>query len=178
LTPLVTVFADTATMLRGPDSQLAYWAAVCGVAETRPWALLQLCNEWNHPTQRIDPQAFRRPSASLACHGSGLTDADPVAPRWDFACYHARRDALPDARGITNYCCYEFQARYPQLCPLIPAEGLKPGDYSWRPEVAALMGAHAGLGAGGIFHTSEGVNGELWDDRTRRCAEAFFGAMA
>ena len=98
-----------------------------------------------------------------------------MATRWDFACYHARRDALPDARGITNYGCYEFIARYPEPCPLVPAEGMKPEDYGWRTDVASQQGRRSRLGAGGIFHTGQGVNGDLWGASEDACARAFYG---
>lgn len=175
---LYTVFADTRAVMPSPSEQHEYWQATCDVMRAYPHMLVQLCNEWDHPTQAIDPSQFSKPDGILACHGSGQTDANPVAPRWDFACYHARRDRLPDARGITNYSCYEFQARFPQPGPLIPAEGLKPTDYDCNQLVARLMGEHAALGAGGFFHSSEGVNGALWPDDVRACATAFYEAMA
>jgi hypothetical protein len=176
LTPLVTCFADTHTIMPDEHQQRQLWDAFLDVL-AGTGVLVQLCNEWNHPTQRLRPEVFPRPTGTLACHGSGLTDADPVSPRWDFACYHARRDALPDARGITNYDCYEFQARYPQPVPLICAEGLKPGNYGFDRGVAALCGRHGGLGAGAFFHTDEGVNGQVWSDDVQACAQAFYQGM-
>ncbi len=172
---LFCVFADTRALMPDAQTQQRYWADT--IQAIRAPHLVQCCNEWNHPTQAINPNAFAKPTAVLACHGSGQTDCDPVSPRWDFACYSARRDALPDARGISNYSSYEFQARYPQPGPLIPVEGLKPTDYACDVSVARLMGAHAALNAGGVFHGDDGVNGRLWAPEVDACARVFFEAI-
>jgi hypothetical protein len=170
-----TVFADTRTMMPDQGQQLAFWRRVVDVAGEFPHVLLELVNEAGHGTQRLDPQAFPRPTNGvLASHGSGLTDGDVVRPTWDFATYHARRDPPPDGRGFTAYDAYEFQADYPKPCPFIPDEGIKPEGYGFDTHWAGLMGRHANVGAGGTFHTAEGVNSVLWDDRTVACAQAFF----
>lgn len=171
-----TCFADTRSVMPDQAHQLDFWGKT--IETLRPYASfvrLELCNEWNHPTQQINPGVFPRPSGITASHGSGLTDADPVGPRWDYATYHARRDG---AKGFTNYDPYEFQSLYPQPCPLIPDEGAKPTDYGFDTAYAGLMGAHARVGWGGTFHWGGGVNSESMDEPTKACARAFFAALA
>jgi hypothetical protein len=170
-----TVFADTREIMPQTGDQLKFWEETCQTLE--PYAehvVVELVNEWNHPTQKIDPSKFMKPAGVRSSHGSGQTDQDPVWPRWDFACYHARRDG---ARGFTNYDPYEFQAVYPQPCPLIPDEGAKPENYAFDPVYAELMGRHAGVGWGGTFHSSQGVNSQLLPEAEARCARAFFNGI-
>lgn len=169
------VFADTKAIMPEVSKQIDFYHETCQTM--LPYAehvYVELCNEWDHPTQKLNPSAFNKFDGLKQSHGSGQTDADTVRPRWDYATYHARRDG---ARGFTNYDPYEFQSVYPQPCPLIPDEGAKPENYSYDTDYARLMGLHAANGWGGTFHTSQGVNSVLLGDRESACAKAFFGAL-
>lgn len=169
-----TVLAGTRGLMPLHDQQVAFWEETKRVAAAYPAVLLELCNEWNHSSQTIDPAGFVRPTANLASHGSGLTDAPPVQPEWDFATYHARRDVPPDGRGFTNYDCFEFQARWPRGNPAIPDEGIKPDAYGFNTAWARMMGKHAGINAGGTFHCGAGVDSVLWAPDVESCARAFY----
>ena len=169
-----TVFADTAVVMPDAAAQQDFFAQTCDVVRQYPFVFVELCNEWNHPTQRIDPSRFTRPQGILASHGSGLTDADTVQPRWDFATYHARRDG---ARGFTNYDPYGFQGVYPQPGPLVPDEGAKPEDYGGNTDFAFRMGQHARCGVGGTFHSNAGIDSRPFNPVERACAEAFFHGL-
>lgn len=175
LSVLQCVFAGTA-QVPGADNlnwQLSYWAAVQATAAPygdHVW--LQLANEWNHGTQRIDPSKFSPSSANRCDHGPGLTDAHPVEPFWSLVTWHPRRDGT---RGITNCDCYEFEAEpWPRSQPWLPGEMAKPEDYGFNPEYARQQGAHCGLNWGGCFHTNEGIRGEFWSEPVTRCAESFY----
>jgi hypothetical protein len=174
-----TVFADTAALMPQPAVQQAFWAQV--VETLRPYAsfvIVELCNEFSHPTQRIDPRAFAKPDGLLSSRGSGQTDEDPASPYWDVAGYSARRNVPPDARGFTNYNPYEFQAEYPMRVPKFAQEGLKPEDYRGDPAIARAMGAHAALGVGGFFHSNGGIDSRLFNDPERVCATHFFQGVS
>jgi hypothetical protein len=125
-----TAFADTRYVMADQGAQRAYWDNLVHIAKKYDNILLEFMNEYGHPTQAINPLNFNKPSGVTSSHGSGLTDSDGVTPYWDYMTYHARRDSLPDARGLTNYDQYEFQAVYPSL-PRIPDEGLKPENYGF-----------------------------------------------
>ena len=96
---------------------------------------VELVNEFGK--NGVDPRQFNKPAGVVSSHGSGLTDEDPAAPRWDYAAYHARRDG---PRGFTNYNPYEFQAVYSQPVPLLPDEGAKPEDYGGDAQFAYSIG--------------------------------------
>jgi hypothetical protein len=173
-----TVFADTRTVMPDPNAQQDFWRQTLDVARNYPYVLLELVNEAGHPTQSLDPQRFPRPSGVLASHGSGGTDEDVVRPVWDYAAYHARRGALPDARSASNYSPYAYQSDYPKPCPFVPDEGVKPGDYGFDTQFAALMGRHASCGAGGTFHSDDGIQSVVFTPQVRACAVAFFAAVS
>jgi len=171
-----TVFCDTRSLMPSTADQQRFWGEAISIAQEFDHVLLELINEMGHPTQYLDPNDFSRPGGGLlASHGSGLTDAPPVHPLWDFGTYHARRDPPPDTRGFTNYDAYEFQAEYPKPCPFIPDEGMKPASFGYDPTVSALMGAHASMHSGGTFHTD--INSDLWDESTETCARVFFASI-
>lgn len=171
-----TVLVDTALIMPDAGEQQQFFTRTCEIVREYPFVFLELCNEWNHPTQRIDPQRFQKPAGIIASHGSGLTDADAVQPRWDFAGYHSRRDR--DARGFTNYDPYTFQAEYPKAVPLLADEGAKPEDYGGNSDFAHRMGQHAACGVGGTFHSHAGIDARPFTDTERLCAEAFYRGLA
>lgn len=175
---LQTVFAGTAQVPGADDVgwQIGYWEQVKQVAA--PYGtnvVLQLANEWNHSTQRIDPRRFQPASSNLCDHGPGLTDAHPVEPFWSVVSWHARRDV---PRGITNCDCYEFEADpWPRSQPWIVGENAKPEDYGFNPEYARQMGTHCGINWGGIFHSNEGVTSVGWRPQVEVCARAFYAGI-
>lgn len=171
------IFAGTRVNMPSLSQQQSFYAETLSLARLYPHVLIELLNEDGHGSQQIDPHAFSRPTGILASHGSGITDASPVLPVWDFATYHPRRDRPPDARGFTNYDPYEFQADWPKPCPFIADEGIKPHEYSFDPAWARQMGRHASMGAGATFHSDHGVRSELWTSEEFRCANAFYAAI-
>lgn len=185
-----TVFCDTALLMADANEQMDFWLQTIQVVTPyRDHITLDEVNEWSHSTQRIDPVRFPRPEGVLASRGSGQTDEAPVPATkdkdghytvwlsegaWDWAGWHGRRDG---ARGFTNYDPYEFRAAYPSERALLCEEGAKPENHGFNEDFARLQGLHAACGNGALFHTSEGVNGQLWQEGTERCAGAFFDAI-
>jgi hypothetical protein len=139
--------------------------------------LVELLNEFGHGSQNLDPSQFQKPAGLLSSHGSGLTDAPPVEPLWDFATYHPRRDPPLDTRGFTNYDPYEFQAVWPKPCPYIPDEGIKPQHYGFNPAYARQLGRHCAMQSGGTFHSDHGVRSLLWPPEVFACAQEFYLAI-
>jgi hypothetical protein len=170
----LTVFADTRFVMQDRDEQKRFWAMCVAQAGAVDHVFLDLLNEENHPTQRIQKTDFERPTNGvLTSHGSGLTDTHPVEPFWDFTTFHARRSPF-DARCFTSYDPFEFEAEWPKRCPMIGEESVKPENYGYDVRWAEMMGRHAGIGAGGTFHWGGGVSSNQWTDQERACAEAFF----
>jgi hypothetical protein len=171
------IFADTKHLPGWADSAKQHAHYNRTIAALRPFAehvYLSLGNEVLHGGhQRLDVASFAKPDGFIFCRGSSLMDSPPVEPLGDYATYGVRRDALPDARGASNYSPYTFRADYPQPVPLIPTEGMKPENYGYDPEFARLIGRHAGCGWGGVFHHGRGINGELFNAQEEACARAF-----
>jgi hypothetical protein len=174
-----TVFADTKITMPDASAQVDFWRRTIELARDYPFVVLELVNEAGHPTQAIDPQRFERPAGVPTSHGSGGTDEDVVRPVWDYAAYHARRaQHRGDARGASNYSPYAYQEDYPKPCPFVPDEGDKPASYGFDPEFARLMGRHASCGAGGTFHSDDGIQSVVFSLETRTCAAAFFDGLS
>jgi len=165
-----TVFADAELVMPDTSVQLAHWQGFMRIVN-EPNVFLELVNENSHAGNTIKTDLFMRLDGSaLQSHGSEQSDMHPVEPAWDYAAYHARRDAPPDARGATNFDASEFEAVYPQPLPKLSDEGIKTTDAGF----AALMGKHANIHNGGTFHSQSGVTSNLWNDAEFSAATAFF----
>jgi hypothetical protein len=171
-----TIFADTKKMMPNPVEQQDFYRQTIETIRMYPWMVVELLNEDKHATQAINAQSFRKPDGCLSSHGSGLSDAQPVKPLWDFATYHARRSGGLAKIG-SNYSPYVFQDTYPTPCPYVPEETLKPEQYGYDTGVARLMGQSACCGAGGTFHHSAWLDERPFNDGERACAEAFYRAL-
>jgi len=174
-----TVFADTKKMMPNPVEQQDFYAQTVETIRKFPHMVLELVNEDKHATQSINAQAFRRPDGLLSSHGSGLTDAQPVKPLWDYATYHARRTpAPPNAKPFNNLSGYEFHPEWPHPVPYVCEESVKPEDYGYNAAYARQMGLAARLGPGATFHGSWWLEERLFNDDERSCARAFFRALS
>jgi len=171
-----TIFADTKKMMPDPIEQQDFYRQTIETIRQFPWMLVELLNEDKHATQSINAQAFRKPDGVLSSHGSGLSDAQPVKPLWDYATYHARRSGGL-AKIASNYSPYVFQDTYPTPCPYIPEETQKPEQYGYDVGVARLLGRSASCGAGGTYHHSAWLDERLFNGGERSCAEAFFSPL-
>jgi hypothetical protein len=172
-------FATTATLMPNADMQQAFWDETQTVVRDYPFVLLELLNEYGHPTQQLDPTLFRKPEGILASHGSGLTDADTVQPYWDYATYHGRRKEHPtDGRAATAYSPYAYQEDFPKPVPFVNEESEKPEGYGYDVRFARLMGQHAACGWGGTFHSNEGVQSLIWPTEVEACARAFYEGLS
>jgi hypothetical protein len=171
-----TIFADTKKMMPDPIEQQDFYRQTIETIRVFPWMLVELVNEDKHATQAINAQAFRKPDGVLSSHGSGLSDAQPVKPLWDYATYHGRRSGGL-AKISSNYSAYVFQDTYPTPCPYIPEETIKPAQYGFDVGVARLMGQSACCAAGGTFHHDAWNDARLFTDGERACAEAFYAAL-
>jgi hypothetical protein len=175
---LSCVFADTRQQMADAGMQHEHWLKFVEVAkEYQDIVILQLVNEAdNHQWSNLDPSAFAKPVGILSCHGTNGTDANPPSPRWDVASYGVRRvqHEPTDARPITNCNPYEFQAVYPQPCPLIGVETWKAGEHFTDPAIAELMRKHGDLGWGLFYHTNAGIDARPFNPVEAACAGAFF----
>jgi hypothetical protein len=166
----LTVFADAQLVLPDLTTQIAHWQGFYRVAN-KPNVFLELVNENSHAGNTIRVERFTRLDGSaLQSHGSEQTDMHYIEPAWDLAGIHVRRDPPPDARGATNYDCYEFEARFPKARPEVGDEGIKTTNEAY----AALMGTHAAICGGGTFHSQAGVTSQLWNEAEFAAARAFY----
>ena len=119
------VFAGTRQWMPDPRGQQEFYGRTCQELRAFPHVTLELLNEDGHSTQLINPQNFGKPAGILASHGSGLTDAPPVSPFWDFATFHARRDRPPDARA-SRTSIRTLSSGLSKPCPFVCDESMKP----------------------------------------------------
>lgn len=171
------VFADTAEMMPDPHEQQDFFAHEQEVLQPyAAFALLELCNEASHPSQKISPAAFTKPTGFLSSHGSELADRFPVRPLWDWGGYSARRSGGL-GKIIANYAQLTSFEQWPPVC-LVPQETIKPDEhYNFDPVVAWTLGKYARAGTGGVFHHNAWRDCRPFTEGERACAVAFYRAL-
>jgi hypothetical protein len=175
---------DTRQLMPNGAEQQDFFARTCDAFRSYAAAnpshrLMSLGNEvTNGSWQSLNLAAFAAPAGLHACHGSSQTDEHPVEPYWTYGTYGARRKAHEnDARFISTYCPFAFEEELVRPCPIFAVEGLKPEGYGYDAKIAFCMGAAARAGVGGVFHSAEGINGQLLPREVERCARAFVAGV-
>lgn len=174
------VLADAQVVLPRQSDQHAHAERVYAALRGFP-VLVSLVNEF--AKNGVNPAQFPQPPDLLWSRGSNLGDAEPPQPFASFIEFHPRRDipkTIDDAVASANYLRYQLFATMPIVIdePLGFAAVNEPGRRSNDPEVAGLLaGLYKLMVAGSCFHSSNGIQSVLLDPPTRRCAEAWFGAL-
>jgi len=176
----LTIFADTKLLGIAQPEQQEIYERMQDLCRSNPHIFLELVNEAGHPTQQVNPAAFAPPAGIIASHGSGLSDAQPPQPFWNYATYHARRTPdYPSPKPFTNWDGYAFRDGdpFPLPCPFVCEEGVKPESYDFDLRYARLMGQHARITGGGTFHHNAWNAARLFTADERRCAVAFYQGL-
>jgi hypothetical protein len=181
-------YCDEQNVKSGPS----HWTLLTDQLKRCDNAVAELVNE--HKQNGVDPSRFAHPGGGLLCsRGSGLSDEPPFRPGWDFYGWHGRRDwpkvtsSTEDMWYIANCKADGWHSDNPAFQPPRPivhdepmgfAANAEPNRRSNDPNLARLLGAAAvTLGAGGTYHSENGIYSRPWDDTEKSCARAFLGAM-
>lgn len=174
----LTVFADAQNLpnFNELSEQRAHLLRVRDALISRSNVVLELCNE---PFQNgVTPSSHTRPVGLLSSAGSGQ-DETPDLPPWDYAGFHAPRDAewprkAHNAKDIADYLGRPVINDE----PMGAAEAAIPGSRSDVPNDFYYFAATGMLLAGGgTFHSSNGVQSQIWQPTTRLCAQSFYGGL-
>jgi hypothetical protein len=177
-----TVFADTRLVMADAGQQREHYQRMMALLD-----ILEVGNELNQHDNNI---AFEpdRPTGILACRGSygGQPAANPpmMTTDWDFGDFHARRD-YPKAIVDMPVIQLQMGDTTDGLAHPIPIwhgepQGFGPAAKRWQDPARArqLAGTARGTACGIFFHSDCGIQSTLFDDVTKRCAEAFFAELA
>jgi hypothetical protein len=183
------VFADADEVMPGLARQLAHFDQAV-VALARHWnALGELANEAEKNLKEW--RAFPRPRGvgTLWSHGSGLSDALPPTPFWDWTGWHGRRDfkvylshedmwfvqrgltgdGRPSAHGPTRVVANE-----PMGFGEVEQRDRRSTDCALARVLALTSDA---FGSGGAYHSEDGLYSRPLGPRQTLCAAAFFAAF-
>jgi hypothetical protein len=174
------VFADAQNALPALADQQAHLARVAAVLVRHPLVHASLCNECEK--NGVDPSRFARPAgATLWSRGSGLADAAPPLPVWDWIEDHPGRPA-DWPRRVHCGGPDGFTALYGKPCvetePMGASEVNQPGkrdtDSTHFFEAAAAAKL---LTAGWAFHSDAGLQAQPLGPVQQVCALAAFAAL-
>ncbi len=180
-----TVYADEQNIHSGMN----HWHSACVALGGVPNVVVELCNEY--PKNGIKPEDFSHPGRGLICsRGSGLADKPPARPAWDFFGWHGRRDfpkvtsSTEDMYAISRSLPDGWNSpAYPKSIavhdePMGFASNPQPNRRSNDPNLAReLAAASVVLGAGGTFHSDDGIQSRIFGPVTKACALAWYSAM-
>ncbi len=176
------VFADAQLVMPSLAARQTHFTKIIEALRPHDTAIVELVNEY--PKNGVNPAGFARPSGLLCSAGSGLADASPAMPLWDFFGWHGRRDWPKVTSSTEDMWYYSHGAHEQHICPAVHDEPMGFAEepiYQKRsndPKLARQIGAScAVLGAGGTFHSEAGLRSEPFGPVQRKCAEAFFAAL-
>jgi hypothetical protein len=189
-----TLFADAQIIMPDVGMQKDYAHRVYDAFAGCQTVLFEKANEWQkngcYPYDIPDP-----PAPFLWTQGSSLDGNPPLGGH--YACFHGRRDEGPKgqlASGDLAWVVHGWQDApwdghsvgmigtqwYGSHCPTIHdepigfAENAISGKRSNNTRLAYALGVDAALhGAGGTFHSDNGIQGQPFERITLACAQAF-----
>lgn len=185
-----TVFCDLEQLNLNHDLvwQRKVFGQAVEIMQSKHNAILELVNEY--PKNGVDPTKFDKPRGVLSSRGSGLADAPPARPCWDFFGWHGRRD-FPKVASSTEDMWYVGNSirdgwhsdRFPKSVAVHDEPmGFGPIEIldrrSTNPFLAmSIASASRVLGAGATFHSDSGALSVPWHATEARCANAFYAAL-
>lgn len=172
-----SAFPDNDLIMPAPADRRAHYDRWIPALESRPNNLFELTNEQDaHAFNAVDARLFRKPSGMASCAGSYGDIGGPMpGPYWDFLDYHTPRyypAAIKD-------CCVADHPNFLRGAAVLLGEPDRFGS-NGNPNAdlaRQCAGTAIGTALGIVFHSRNGVRGEVFDAPTRACAEAFFGAF-
>jgi hypothetical protein len=146
--------------------------------QSRANNLFELTNEQDaHAFNRVDAALYPKPNGMASCAGSYGDVGGPMPPPyWDFLDYHAPR-YYP--AGIKDCCLADHPNFLRDKSGILLGEPDRFGSNgnSNAEQARQSAGTSIGTALGIVFHSWNGVRGEVFDSETRRCAEAFYGPL-
>jgi hypothetical protein len=120
---------------------------------------------------------YPKPGGMASCAGSYGDIGGPMPPPyWDFLDYHTPR-YYP--AGIKDCCLADHPNFLRDRAAILLGEPDRFGSNGNPNAEQARQSAGTSIGTalGIVFHSRNGVRGEVFDSETRGCAEAFFGPL-
>lgn len=158
------------------SEQVTHLNQVVAQLSPEPNVVLELCNEAFQ--NGVTPSAHTQPTTIICAAGSGM-DETPDLPPWDYATFHAPRDAewprkSHNAMEIANYLDRPVINDEPMGAAEVAVAGSRsdvPDDFYYFAAIGML------LAGGGTFHSSNGVQSQIWEPVQRLCAQSFYAAL-
>lgn len=190
--PQFDVFADAQYQMPDEAQQRVFFDQVQEALDPHSF-IGSLGNEY--PQNGFHPNQFSRPERPCWSKGSGLGDNHDgsyhrMRPYWDWFDWHGRRDwpkvtsSTEDMRYLMDGANASGHYVYPKCCgvhgePIGFAEIEEPNRRSTNPKLAHQVAVSSVvLGAGGCFHSSDGIQSRPFGPVTTYCAEAFVKGLA
>lgn len=169
-------FPDNDLVMPNHDDQRRHYDRWVPILEREPNTLFELTNEQDaHSFNAVDAHLFQKSAVMASCAGSyGDTGGAFPPPYWDFFDFHSPR-SYPKA---IKDCCVADAPDFEAGKAILLGEPDRYGSNGNPNAEQARMAAGTALGTalGIVFHSRQGLRGEVFDDTTRHCAEAFFSA--
>lgn len=139
--------------------KIAHWNHLVDAVANSTNVLLELINEYNNgPNLGVPLDQMRRPTATLASHGSSIVGSLPLQPFWDYATVH-----WDDPRKIAHDGMSDVAD--PFHVPALVNETMRFPDNMQSVQLACDSGGGAALlAAGSAFHSVHGKTSELWQE--------------
>ncbi len=178
-------FADVQFIGLTNAEQQKHHEIVTNVIRTKNNAIYDLCNEFDK--NGIIPSRFNKPNGVISSSGSRQNNKPPTKPYWDYGTFHPRRDGedyyfskwRADV-GPSSEVYYGVEGESEPNFPIVADEPRgfatdnDPGRRSNNPAYAYQIGWLYGTFLNGaMFHSTNGVYSELFDDVTLKCAIQF-----
>jgi hypothetical protein len=173
-----TIFTDDAII---HDKQ-THVARIYNILKGYDNILIEFANE-----KHVSAENFSKPDDFCTSSGSGLGDDNPPKPFWDYCGFHPRRDdpkvwvSSSDVFFAINGwseggVTWEGTKRATVINEPIGADiNNQPGRRSNNPTLFAAIGQSSRtFGAGGCFHSTEGIWTLPFSDVVKNCAIAYF----
>jgi hypothetical protein len=171
-------FPDNEFIMPAHAERRAHYDRWVAALKSRANNLFELTNEQDaHAFNRVDASLYPKPDGMASCAGSYGDIGGPMPrPYWDFLDYHTPR-YYP--AGIKDCCLADHPNFVRDKAAILLGEPDRFGSNGNANAEQARQSAGTSIGTalGIVFHSRNGVRGEVFDSETRRCAEAFFGPL-
>lgn len=171
-------FPDNEFIMPTHEQRKSHYDRWVPVLAGAPNTLFELTNEQDaHGFNAVDANLYQKPSGMPSCAGS-YGDVGGMMPRpyWDFLDYHTPR-YYP--AGIKDCSVADHPNFLNGKSAILLGEPDRFGS-NGNPDAEKARqsaGTSVGTALGIVFHSRNGVRGEVFDDVTKRCADAFFSAI-
>lgn len=183
----VVGICDAVELGLNKEEQQKHHQLVTDVLRTKHNVIYELANEFEKNLNNIEPGEFPKPTGVISCSGSRVNNDPPKQPYWDYCTFHPRRDGedpyfskwradIGPQSEVYNGVMGNPPVNHPIFVnePRGFASENIPGKRSNEPRYAYQIGwlYHIFLN-GSVFHSTNGITSDLFDEITERCAYSF-----